>query len=389
MQQDIKRNIILRNNVKVTGHGTQVMIFAAGFGCDQNMWRFVAPSFADDYRVVLFDYVGAGASDVEAYDIQKYADLHGYAQDVLDVLAALDANKVIFVGHSVGCIIGLLASIQEPERFERIIMIGPSPCYLSEASGYQGGFERDSLEGLLEMMEKNKVGWAGFLAPVIMRNSERPALTQELEESFCATDPAIARNFAKVTFFSDNRDDLPKATAPALVLQSSEDTIAPVAVGEYVHQHMPQSTFKLLKATGHCPHMSHPQEIIDLMREYLPGRPPSAAGRLSEQWQLPCGFLSFNLDGKILALNDKLLQWLGYRGEEVQGRSVDSILTASSILFYQMYFFQMIRLHGKAEKIHLTLLSKEGVEIPVLINSECHNFEDRLIIEWMILNNAV
>lgn len=154
MQQDIKKNIILRNNVKVTGYGTQAMIFAAGFGCDQNMWRFVAPAFTNDYRVVLFDYVGAGASDIQAYHAERYENLYGYAQDVLDVITALDLNKVIFVGHSVGCIIGLLASIQEPERFERIVMIGPSPCYLNDEFGYTGGFERGALEGLLDMMEK-------------------------------------------------------------------------------------------------------------------------------------------------------------------------------------------------------------------------------------------
>lgn len=386
MQKDIRKNVLIRNNVKVTGYGTQAMVFAAGFGCDQNMWRFVTPSFTDDYRIVLFDYVGSGASDVQAYRSERYSDLDGYAQDVLDVLSALEFSKVIFVGHSVGCIIGLLASIREPERFERIIMIGPSPCYLNDSSGYVGGFERDALEGLLDMMKKNDIGWASFLAPVIMQNDDRPELTRELKESFCSTDPVIARNFAEVTFFSDNRDDLPKATVPSLILQSSEDAIAPTAVGEYVHRRLPQSTYKLLKATGHCPHMSHPAEVVAAMKNYLLSESKLVVRKPSNKiHELPCGFLSLDLNSKILMLNDKLLQWLDYDLKDLQGISIDSILTASSILFYQMYFFPMTRLHGKAEDIHLTLLSRQGSEIAVRVNGACHNLDGQLVIECLIL----
>ncbi|GAB2796543.1 hypothetical protein GCM10027040_23790 [Halomonas shantousis] len=388
MQEEVKKNILLRNNVKVTGHGTQAMIFAAGFGCDQNMWRFVSPAFTDDYRVVLFDYVGAGASDTQAYDAQRYSELHGYAQDVIDVIAALEVKKVVFVGHSVGCIIGLLASIRHPDLFDRLVMIGPSPCYLNDPLGYTGGFEREALEGLLEMMDRNNIEWASFLAPVIMQNNDRPELTEELKESFCSTDPAIARNFAKVTFFSDNREDLPRAPVPALVLQASDDAIAPVAVGEYIHRHMPQSTYKLLKATGHCPHMSHPGEIVRSIREYLPsGHALSAKEPAMQVHQLPCGFLSFTLEGNISIVNDKLQSWLGYRLETLQGKPVDAILTASSILFYQMYFFPMIRLHGRAEDIHLSLLASDGSEIPVRVNGACHNVEGSLVIECLILKD--
>lgn len=388
MHQEIKKNIRIRNNVKVSGYGTQAMVFAAGFGCDQNMWRYIAPSFADDYRVILFDYVGAGESDLQAYSTERYGDLQGYAQDVLDVLAALDVNKAVFVGHSVGCIIGLLASIQEPERFERIVMIGPSPCYLNDEN-YTGGFERESLEGLMEMMDKNDIGWVNLLAPTIMKNEDRPELTEELKESFCSTDPTIARNFARVTFFSDNRSDLPKATVPSLVLQSCEDAIAPTSVGEYIHYHMPQSTYKVLKATGHCPHMSHPGEIIERMRSYLVSKSPSRARRQNNQiHQLPCGFLSFSLDGKIIVLNERLLDWLGYHVEELEGKPIDSILTASSILFHQMYFFPMIRLHGKVENIFLTLLSKDGSELPMRINGTCHNLDGTLIVECLILKSV-
>ncbi|NUQ22110.1 MAG: alpha/beta hydrolase [Gemmatimonadaceae bacterium] len=266
------RRIITRNNVHVSGRGTQPMLFAHGFGCDQNMWRYVAPAFEDDYRVVLFDYVGSGKSDLKAYDAQRYATLDGYAQDVLDVCRALELRDVVFVGHSVSSMIGVLAANREPGLFSRLIMVGPSPRYINDAP-YVGGFERADIEGLLETMEKNYIGWANFLAPAIMKNPERPELSEELEASFCSTDPVIARRFAEATFFSDNRADLEKLGVPALVMQCSDDIIAPNAVGEYIGRVTPGSTVRLLEATGHCPHMSHPEETIQVIREYLAAKP--------------------------------------------------------------------------------------------------------------------
>jgi sigma-B regulation protein RsbQ len=262
-------DVLKRNNVRTFGQGTQPMVFAHGFGCDQNMWRFVTPAFADQYRIVLFDYVGSGKSDLAAYDPARYASLDGYAQDILDVVHTLDLRDVILVGHSVSAMVGVLAANQEPDRFARLIMLGPSPRYINEAPDYVGGFERADIEGLLETMDKNYVGWANYLAPVIMKNPEHPELGVELTESFCSTDPVIARRFAEATFFSDNRDDLTRVSVPSLVLQCSEDIIAPNAVGEYVHANTPQSTLRVMKATGHCPHMSAPEETIALMREYL------------------------------------------------------------------------------------------------------------------------
>ena len=262
-------DILARNNVKVSGTGTQPVLFAHGFGCDQNMWRFVAPAFADDYRIVTFDYVGSGHSDLSAYDPGRYASLEGYAADVLDIVHALDLHDVIFVGHSVSSMIGVLAANREPERFANLVMIGPSPRYVNDGPGYTGGFERSDIEGLLETMDRNYVGWANFLAPAIMKNADRPELGAELTESFCSTDPIIARRFAEATFFSDNRHDLGRLRVPALVLQCSEDMIAPTSVGEYVHQQTPGSTFRMMEATGHCPHMSAPEETIALIREYL------------------------------------------------------------------------------------------------------------------------
>jgi len=245
------------------------MLFAHGFGCDQNMWRFVTPAFEDDYRVVLFDYVGSGKSDLTAYDTERYATLEGYAQDVLDVCHTLALKDIVFVGHSVSGMIGVLAANREPELFDRLVLLGPSPRYINDAPDYVGGFERADIEGLLETMEKNYIGWANFLAPAIMKNPERPELGEELEASFCSTDPIIARRFAEATFFADNRADAAAATVPALIMQCSDDMIAPLEVGDYLHRAMPRSTLKVMKATGHCPHMSHPGETIELMRDYL------------------------------------------------------------------------------------------------------------------------
>jgi sigma-B regulation protein RsbQ len=263
------QSVLTRNNVTVSGQGTQPMLFAHGFGCDQNMWRLVAPAFAADYQIVLFDYVGSGKSDLRAYDPERYSRLEGYAQDVLEICEALDLQNVVFVGHSVSSVIGMLAAMQAPQRFERLILVGPSPCYLNDPPDYYGGFEREDILGLLDLMDKNYLGWASFLAPVIMKNEQRPSLSKELEESFCSTDPVIARRFAEATFLSDYRGILADMTVPSLILQCAEDAIAPTEVGHYLHRHLPHSTLKLMQATGHCPHMSHPDETIQLIQEYL------------------------------------------------------------------------------------------------------------------------
>ena len=260
--------VAARNNVKIFGNGSQTMLFAHGFGCDQNMWRFITPAFEDDYKIILFDYVGSGNSDVAAYNPERYASLQGYTQDVLEICEELELKEVIFVGHSVSSMIGLLAVIEQPRLFKRLIMVGPSPCYLNDEE-YKGGFERGDIESLLETMEKNYIGWANFLAPNIMGNKDRPHLGEELTESFCSTDPVIARRFAEATFFSDNRKDLKKNRIPSLILQCSDDIIAPMHVGEYLARQLPGSQLRVMKATGHCPHLSEPEETIDLMKEYL------------------------------------------------------------------------------------------------------------------------
>lgn len=264
----MKENIVNRNNIKTWGKGSRPMLFAHGFGCDQNMWRFVTPAFENNFRIIVFDYVGSGKSDLKAYNHERYADLNGYAMDVLEICEALDLRDAIFVGHSVSGMIGLLAAIKRPEYFDKLILIGPSPCYINEP-GYTGGFEKKDIIELLDTMDRNYIGWANFLAPAIMKNPERPDLQQELTESFCSTDPKIAKQFAMATFFSDNRKDLMKLKKPCLIMQCSEDIIAPFAVGDYLQAQLENSVLRVLGATGHCPHMSHPEETISVMKDYL------------------------------------------------------------------------------------------------------------------------
>ncbi len=244
------------------------MMFAHGFGCDQNMWRLVAPAFEDRYRVVLFDHIGAGKSDASAFDPRRYTSLDRYADDVLDICAALELERIVFVGHSVSAMIGVLAANREPERFDRLVLIGPSPCYVDDGD-YVGGFSRNDIDELLDSLDSNYLGWSSAMAPVIMGNADRPELGEELTNSFCAADPDIARQFARVTFLSDNRLDLARVGIPVLVLQCSDDPIAPRPVGEYVHRQLPDSRFVQLSATGHCPNLSAPAETIAAIETFL------------------------------------------------------------------------------------------------------------------------
>ncbi|WP_448609509.1 alpha/beta fold hydrolase [Geodermatophilus sp. URMC 60] len=262
-------SVIARNRVRVSGvDGARPMVFAHGFGCDQEMWRFVAPDFAVDHRVVLFDHVGSGRSDLAAYDPEKYGSLHGYAADVVDICRELELDDVVFVGHSVSAMIGVLAAARAPGRFGALVMVGPNPRYVDDGD-YSGGFSRQDIAALLESLDSNHLGWSAAMAPVIMGNPDRPELTAELTNSFCRTDPDIARQFARVTFLSDNRADLPGVRVPTLVLQCTDDAIAPEVVGRYVHDQVPGSVFTQLAATGHCPHLSAPEETTAAIRAFL------------------------------------------------------------------------------------------------------------------------
>jgi sigma-B regulation protein RsbQ len=262
-------DVAARHNVQIHGRPDGLpMVFAHGFGCDQNMWRFVWPAFAEDHRVILFDHVGHGNSEGVRFDPERYASLDGYASDVLEILGALDVHDAVFVGHSVSAMIGALASLREPERFARLVMVGPSPRYIDD-EGYVGGFSRADIDGLLASLESNYLGWSAAMAPVIMGNDDRPQLGSELTAAFCATDPEIAQHFARVTFLSDNRSDLPKVATRSLVLQCASDVIAPVPVGTYVHEQLPDSELVLLDAIGHCPNLSAPEETIAAIRAFL------------------------------------------------------------------------------------------------------------------------
>lgn len=262
-------NIIKRNNIRLSGAGSQAIVFAHGYGCDQAIWRKVSPSFEKDYQVVLFDYVGAGMSDLDAYDPERYANLAGYAKDIVDICEALDLHDAILVGHSVSSMICLLAAREISARISKLVMICPSPRYLNDAPDYIGGFERADIEGLLDMISRNQPGWASYLARVVAKNPDQPDLSQELEASFCAMDPPIARRFAEATFLADNRSDLKDFVKPCLLLQCQDDSIAPLVVGEYLRQHLQNSSLQHMKATGHCPHMSHPEETIAMIKKFL------------------------------------------------------------------------------------------------------------------------
>jgi len=261
-------SVIERNNVHVRGAGSRAMVFAHGFGCDQNMWRFVAPKFEGDFNVVLFDHVGAGRSDLSAYDPGKYSTLSGYADDVVAIGSELGLRDAIFVGHSVSAMIGVLATLKAPGMFGRLVLVGPSARYIDDV-GYVGGFSEKQIAELLEFLEDNHMGWSAAMAPSIMGNPDRPELGEELTNSFCRTDPEIAKAFARVTFTSDNRADLAKVSVPTLILQCKEDIIASTEVGEFVHNQIPRSKMVILDATGHCPNLSAPREVVAAMQAFV------------------------------------------------------------------------------------------------------------------------
>ncbi|MFM0160903.1 MULTISPECIES: alpha/beta fold hydrolase [Paraburkholderia] len=262
-------SISTRNNVKISGNGKRTMVLAHGFGCDQSMWRYLVPLFHSEYKTVLFDHVGSGSSDLSAYDFDKYDSLHGYAADLIEIVREVAADgPVVFVGHSVSAMIGLIASLKSPGLFAAQIMVGPSPCYVNDGD-YIGGFTREDIDDLLRTLESNYLGWSSTMAPVIMGAPEQPALGIELTNSFCRTDPEIAAQFARVTFLSDHRALLPRATTPTLILQCSDDIIAPLAVGEYMQRMMPASSLHIIENVGHCPHLSSPSASAAAMCAFL------------------------------------------------------------------------------------------------------------------------
>ncbi|MBX0292060.1 alpha/beta hydrolase [Hymenobacter sp. HSC-4F20] len=261
-------DVLKRNNVRVLGRGRRTLLFVNGFGCDQSIWRYIIPAFSEQFHLVLFDHVGAGQSDPSSYQEAKYASLNGYAEDLLEICHRLTLQQVTLVGHSVGAVIGSLAAIREPQLFRQLILLCPSAYYLNEP-GYHGGFDRTDVEQMLRFMETDYVGWVDSFVPFIMGNPDRPSLVAELTHSFCQNDPTIAKQFARVTFLSDNRADVTKLRVPCLLLQCAEDLIAPPEVGDYLHSAIPGSTLITLPVTGHCPHVSAPTETLEAIEAYL------------------------------------------------------------------------------------------------------------------------
>jgi sigma-B regulation protein RsbQ len=262
------KNVLTALNVNVKGTGTQPMIFAHGLGCDQNVWRYVSPAFENDYKVILFDYIGSGQSDKSSYNKEKYSSLSGYADDLLAICDALSLTNVILVAHSVSSMIGVLAAVKNPTVFSKLIMIGPSPSYINQPP-YYGGFAKEDIEQLLQLMKERYLQWANFFAPKAVGNLNRPELAEEVESSFCKADPDITYQFAEVTFLADNRSDIKKLRTPALIMQPAEDIVAPKEVGEYLHQNIPGSTLYYMKATGHFPHLGASDETVNLIKKFL------------------------------------------------------------------------------------------------------------------------
>ena len=264
-------SVFQRNNVQISGTGLTTIVFVHGFGCDQNMWRYLTPTFKENFKIILFDLVGSGKSDLSAYDFKKYESLHGYSDDLLEIIREATVGAVILISHSVSAIIGLLATIKSPESFLSHVMIGPSPCYINDGD-YKGGFTRSDIEDLCNTIDSNYLGWSSTMAPAIMGAPTRPELSVELTNSFCRTDPTIAKHFARVTFSSDHRKDLGKSTTPTLILQCSDDFIAPRSVGEYMQKAMPNAVLTIIDNVGHCPHLSAPDASTRAIKSFLSER---------------------------------------------------------------------------------------------------------------------
>ena len=264
----ISSDVLVRNNVKLIGKGEKTLVLAHGFGCDQNMWRFLTPSLISQFTIVLFDYVGSGASDISQYNKKRYSQLEGYAEDIIEICEALKLSEAIFVGHSVSSIIGAIAATQKPELFSKLVMVCPSPCFLNFPPEYLGGFEKEDLLELLSLMDKNYIGWADYLAPLVIGSSNSNDLIGELSGSFCSTDPVIAKNFAEATFLSDYRHILKDIAQPSLIFQSQNDALAATSLGEYIHKHIADSKLEIIQADGHCLHMTHPGDIVESIIEY-------------------------------------------------------------------------------------------------------------------------
>jgi diguanylate cyclase (GGDEF)-like protein/PAS domain S-box-containing protein len=358
-------------------------VFGHGFGCDQKIWQYVTPYFENEYRIVLFDYVGSGKSDVAAYQPERYKNYYGYAHDLEEILDALNNGPVIFVGHSASAMIGLLASIKRPELFARLILLGASPSYINE-DGYSGGFEKNDVLQLLKIMEMNFVGWASTFSPIFMNTPERPVLAQNLQNSFTAENPIIMRLFAETVFLSDHRQELSKVTVASLIFQCSEDSVVPIEVGQFLHRKLKNSTFYLSDVKGHFPHISEPKETAEIIKQYLNGQPiGSQSMDLKGEWpscstslnQIPGFYFVLGRQGLLKEMNQTFLNMLGYEFGELQGAHIEEVLSNVNKMMLHSLFFPALRMCGKVEELYLIFRAKNGTEIPVLLNANCMSGE--------------
>ena len=381
-----------RHHVQLAGSGPATVFFAHGFGCDQTMWRLVAPAYARRFRTVTFDLIGAGQSDLLAYDPKKYSSLQGYADDILEIIREFGQGPVIFVGHSVSAMIGMLADLKEPGHIAAQVMIGPSPCYLNDGD-YVGGFERHDIDALLSAMENNYLAWSSTMAPVIMGAPDRPELGAELTRSFCRTDPDIAKQFARVTFLSDNRAQLPYLTTPTLILQSSQDLMAPVTVGNYMRQVMPRSTLKIIQNIGHCPHLSEPGAITDAINAFLAseGLATEIAGHAlvtepeSALDEAPCGLVQTDAQGVLRRANLAFCNWLGYTRDELIGKhKIQDLLTTGCRIFHQTHSLPLLQMQGSVSEVRVQMLRKDGQQLPMLLNANRHAQHGELVDEFAL-----
>ncbi len=262
--------IIERNNVTISGEGDRTLLFAHGFGCDQSMWRHITPKFVPDHRVITYDLTGAGSSDLSAYDFERYSDLEGHADDILQICEVLDLEDVVLIGHSVSASSAVIAANRAPDRFDRLVLVSPSPSFANDPDGgYIGGFSHDDLQGVIDFMEDNYLGWSEMMAPRIAGQAAGEPAAADLTQSFCRTDPDIAKHFGRVTFFSDRRDDMKRTARPSLVLHCSQDALVPMGVADWMRDNIPNSTIEVLPVTGHCPHMTAPELTASEIRAYL------------------------------------------------------------------------------------------------------------------------
>ncbi len=357
------------------------------------MWRRVQPAFVTRFRTVTFDLVGAGQSDLSAYDPQKYSSLQGYADDVLELITRFGQGPVIFVGHSVSAMIGLLADLKAPGRMAAQVMIGPSPCYLNDKD-YTGGFERADINALLSSMDDNYLVWSSMMAPVIMGAPDRPELGVELVNSFCRTDPDIAKAFARVTFLSDNRAQLPLLTTPTLILQSSEDHMAPVSVGHYMRQVLPHGRLKLIENIGHCPHLSAPEAIVDAINDFIVRQgletqnasPEATASETQDVLdQAPCGLAQTDAQGLLRRANLTFCQWLGYTpGELVGQRKLQDLLTTGCGIFHQTHSLPLLLQQGSVSEVRVQMLRKDGQMLPMLLNVRRHAQQGEVVDDYAL-----